>query len=130
MVLGFRKREPAAAESEIHTSPTVAISQEDFDKDQKVNIAAVTSGSDGGDAVASGQDQLKKFAKTHQWDYNLDYDAIDAVNKIVDSGDAEKEANYEHGLLEEDSPYFEVRAGMSLIPLISYPVWNQEDRAL
>lgn len=27
-------------------------------------------------AIASGVDQLKKFKKTHQWDYNLDYDTI------------------------------------------------------
>lgn len=27
-------------------------------------------------AVSSSVDQLKKFKKTHQWDYNLDYDTI------------------------------------------------------
>ncbi|RDW75767.1 putative small oligopeptide opt family protein [Coleophoma crateriformis] len=57
-------------------------------------------------------DQLQTFKKTHQWDYNLDYDDIAAVNKVVDSGDTEKEANFEHALLEEDSPYFEVRASV------------------
>lgn len=27
-------------------------------------------------AISSSVDQLKKFKKTHQWDYNLDYDTI------------------------------------------------------
>lgn len=27
-------------------------------------------------AISSGVDQLKKFKKTHKWDYNLDYDTI------------------------------------------------------
>lgn len=33
------------------------------------------SGPDDG-AISSSVDQLKKFKKTHQWDYNLDYDTI------------------------------------------------------
>lgn len=27
-------------------------------------------------AISSSVDQLKKFKKTHQWDYNLDYETI------------------------------------------------------
>lgn len=27
-------------------------------------------------AISSSVDQLKKFKKTHKWDYNLDYDTI------------------------------------------------------
>lgn len=34
-------------------------------------------------AIASGVDQLKKFKKTHQWDYNLDYDTIVRSNILL-----------------------------------------------
>ncbi|RFU29829.1 hypothetical protein B7463_g6494, partial [Scytalidium lignicola] len=97
MVLGFRKKtdEPVVSE-------TAAI-----DADM---IGEVTNAS--GSEVESRLDQLKKFKATHQWDWNLDYDQIEAVNRVVDSGDLEKEANFEHALLEEDSPYFEVRAAV------------------
>jgi hypothetical protein len=63
-------------------------------------------------SVDTGVEQLKKFKKTHQWDYNLDYDTIENVNKVADSEDVEKKANFEHTLLEEDSPYFEVRTSV------------------
>lgn len=36
----------------------------------------------------------------------------DAANRIADTDDLEKKANFEHALLEEDSPYFEVRASV------------------
>lgn len=116
MVMGFRKRgpEPTVTEEAIAsgtaTGPAEAYDEKHGSMDGP-NIATIASGSDTQE-VRAGVDQLKKFAKAHQWDYNLDYDAIEAVNKVVDSGDTEKEANFEHTLLEEDSPYFEVRAAV------------------
>lgn len=37
-------------------------------------------------------------------------DAQETANKVAETDDVEKKANFEHALLEEDSPYFEVRA--------------------
>lgn len=34
----------------------------------------------------------------------------EAATKVAETDDVEKKANFEHALLEEDSPYFEVRA--------------------
>lgn len=109
-MFGFRNRKNDAVVSESATGPT-------FDSDGRA-IPAATGGADSdnaGDdnsAIASGVDQLQKFRATHQWDYNLDYDDIERVNKTLQSGDVEKEANLEHTLLETDSPYFEVRAAV------------------
>jgi len=100
MVLGFRKR--AAA-------PVVTEGRLPSDEIETGHASGVD---DAAFTVESGVDQLKKFKAAHQWDYNLDADEIQAVNNAVDSGDVEKEANFEHALLEEDSPYFEVRAAV------------------
>lgn len=45
------------------------------DADGKAVPPIDSSGQDDG-AISSSVDQLKKFKKTHQWDYNLDYDTI------------------------------------------------------
>ena len=100
MGFGFRKRADA----------TEAVAPVESNVEEP-EIAHAT-GSDTDFNVQEGVDQLKKFQKTHQWDYNLDYDQIDTVNKAVNSDDLEKTANIEHALLEEDSPYFEVRASV------------------
>lgn len=108
MVLGFRKKttDPAVNEVPINHPPHGVDNTNE-------NFVGPSDTVDGGDfTIATGLDQLKKFKKTHQWDYNLDVDQIEGVNKVLESGDAEKEANYEHALLEEDSPYFEVRAAV------------------
>lgn len=109
MVFGFRKRGtgPAVTEGEV--------SEPQLDSEGKA-IPTATGHSTGVDSdeinISEGTDQLKKFKATHQWDYNLDYDAIEGVNKAVESGDAEKGAVLEQTLLEENSPYFEVRAAV------------------
>lgn len=46
------------------------------DADGKAIPHTANSGHDDGAAISSSVDQLKKFKKTHQWDYNLDYDTI------------------------------------------------------
>ncbi|KAH8898232.1 small oligopeptide transporter, OPT family [Thozetella sp. PMI_491] len=110
MVLGFRSKRATVQEE-----PTEAAATPDQIESKAVgdgeNIAHA-SGVDENYNVAEGVDQLKKFKATHQWDYNLDYDQIDTVNKAVDSDDLEKTANLEHSLLEENSPYFEVRTSV------------------
>ncbi len=107
MVLGFRKRttEPVVTD--------VTESRPDAERTEIQNEAGLSTGvDDGGFNAESGLDQLKKFKATHQWDYNLDIDQIEGVDRVLESGDVEKEANFEHALLEEDSPYFEVRAAV------------------
>lgn len=97
MVSWFRKR-PG--------SPTVAeVADSGGNAEPEITRA---SGSD----TDSALEQLKKFKKTHQWDFNLDYDQIEQVNKVVDGGDTEKGASVEQTLLGEDSPYFEVRTAV------------------
>lgn len=56
---------------------------------------------------------LEKFQKAHKWDLFMDVDKLDTVDRVVASGDVEKEAALEDSLLEEDSPYAEVRASVS-----------------
>jgi len=106
MVFGMRKRGAEPAVTEPAGSPNPA----------QDAIEAAAGQSRGVDAdgfnVEAGVDQLRKFKAAHQWDYNLDVDQIEGMNNAVDSGDVEKEANFEHILLEEDSPYFEVRAAV------------------
>jgi hypothetical protein len=77
------------------------------EREPGVGIAAEASGSDTN--LDAKLDQLAKFKKTHQWDFNLDYDQIAAVNQAADADDVEKKAEFEKTLLEENSPYFEVR---------------------
>jgi len=98
MASWFRKRSGSAAVAEVAPSegnPTEA------------ETAQVTSHD-----ADSALEQLRKFKKTHQWDFNLDYDQIEQVNKAVEGSDTEKGASIEHTLLEEDSPYFEVRTAV------------------
>ena len=56
--------------------------------------------------------QLENFRKQHKWDPFLDIKKLDLVDEVLRSGDVEKEAAVEVSLLEEDSPYPEVRASV------------------
>lgn len=57
--------QPVIEEAGSHSTPQ-------YDADGKTaSHAALDDG-----AITSGVDQLKKFKKTHKWDYNLDYDTI------------------------------------------------------
>ena len=74
------------------------------------------------DAVSTGSDtanrraeDLKKFQKQHKWDPFLDIDKLEIVEQAVLSGDIEKEAVIEESLLENDSPYVEVRASVWIL---------------
>jgi hypothetical protein len=76
------------------------------------------------DAVSTGSDtanrraeDLKKFQKQHKWDPFLDIDKLEIIEQAVLSGDIEKEAVVEESLLENDSPYLEVRASVWILGL-------------
>jgi len=66
-------------------------------------------------AVDVGHDaeaDLIEFNKSHKWDPFLDTEKLDNVDNVIQSGDTEKQAAVEETLLEDDSPYAEVRASV------------------
>lgn len=74
----------------------------------------VDSGSDGpATATATGvQKELEAFKHEHAWDPNLPADQLAAVDEALKVGDLEKKVAIETTLLEENSPYPEVRAAV------------------
>ena len=62
-------------------------------------------------ATAVNKD-LKAFRIEHKWDPNLPDEDIAVVSNALESGDLEKKVAVEVHLLEEDSPYPEVRAAV------------------
>lgn len=71
----------------------------------------VTTGVEVGEAAATEAD-LAQFRKSHKWDPFLDIQKLDDVDDVLQSGDVEKEAAVKETLIEEDSPYPEVRASV------------------
>lgn len=73
------------------------------------------------DVTASGSDidvgdttaELRNFRKQHKWDPFLDIDKLDNIDNALQSGDVEKQAAVDESLIQEDSPYPEVRAAVS-----------------
>lgn len=66
-----------------------------------------------GDDVAHADFHLRRMKDQHRWDPFMDHDKIDAVESAIASGDPEKEAAIEQSILQEDSPYLEVRSSVS-----------------
>ncbi|KAK4074633.1 hypothetical protein Purlil1_12928 [Purpureocillium lilacinum] len=56
--------------------------------------------------------ELRNFRKQHKWDPFLDIDKLDNIDDALASGNAEKEAAIDESLIQEDSPYPEVRASV------------------
>lgn len=56
--------------------------------------------------------ELRRFRKQHKWDPFLDVDKLDNIDDALASGDAEKEAAIDESLIQEDSPYPEVRSSV------------------
>lgn len=73
----FNIRKPFVRRTTDHPviEENVADNVNQVDADGKSVPHTDNSGHDNG-AISSSVDQLKKFKKTHQWDYNLDYDTI------------------------------------------------------
>lgn len=57
--------------------------------------------------------ELRRFRKQHKWDPFLDIDKLDNIDDALASGNAEKEAAIDESLIQEDSPYPEVRSSVS-----------------
>lgn len=67
------------------------------------------------DAITTGSDavtELRNFQKQHKWDPFLDINKLDNVDEALNSGNAEKQAAVDESLIQEDSPYPEVRASV------------------
>lgn len=65
------------------------------------------------DGNSSGVDHLKHlaaFEKAHKLDPNLPMDELNDVDAALATGNAEKGIEIEHALMEDNSPYPEVRA--------------------
>jgi hypothetical protein len=115
MVLGFRKApatdasaQSPAEEADVVAQATTNPAPED-EKHATADADAIrASGYNPDDAIT----QLKKFEKLHRWDLHLPQAQLDGVSAAIESGDIEKEVAIEHALLEEDSPYPEVRAAV------------------
>lgn len=76
--------------------------------------SVVTSGVDVVSTNPEGD--LKQFKKLHKWDPFLEVEKLDDVDRVLETGDLEKEAAVEATLLTEDSPYPEVRASVRSSP--------------
>ena len=66
-----------------------------------------------GSGDSSGVDHLKhlaEFEKAHKLDPNLPIDELNDVDAALATGNAEKGIEIEHALMEDNSPYPEVRA--------------------
>lgn len=61
---------------------------------------------------ASPEGELKAFRKQHRYDLFLDSDKLEAVDAALHSGNAEKLKDLDNDLIQEDSPYPEVRAAV------------------
>ena len=92
--------------------------------------AAVETSTAGPDAISTAVDQgitqepkhnvpvdeirkdLSAFEKEHMWDPNMPQENLNAVKKALQTDDVNAEIALENALIEEDSPYAEVRAAV------------------
>lgn len=72
--------------------------------------------------VSSPDQELRNFRKQHKWDPFLDVDKLDNIDEALDSGNLEKQLAVDESLIQEDSPYAEVRAAVSDIPVFLCPI--------
>ena len=111
MVFGLRKKGPESVATEIQSRSaddeygTTSAYQANGEDE---GVPVITTGAEPEDAVA----QLRKFKKLHRWDLHLPQDQLESVAAVVEGGDIEKKIAVEQSLLEEDSPYPEVRAAV------------------
>lgn len=83
-----------------------------------------------GEDGANADFHLRRVKDQHRWDPFMDYEKIDAVDAAIASGDTEKEAAVEVSILQEDSPYLEVRSSVRYsASLTSLRKTNRERRS-
>lgn len=77
------------------------------------SMGAEGTGADTG--VASGTEvlnTLKHFGRMHHLDPNLPIEELNDVDNVINTGNVEKGVTVEHGIMEDNSPYPEVRASV------------------
>lgn len=62
------------------------------------------------------QAEVKAFRKQHRYDPFLDDEKLRAVDSALDSGNIEKLRDLDNALIQDDSPYPEVRAAVRILP--------------
>ena len=62
--------------------------------------------------------ELKAFRRQHKWDPFLDNEKLETIDDALASENMEKQAVVDETLIQEDSPYPEVRASVSAL---TYP---------
>ncbi|KAG6185232.1 hypothetical protein E4U35_007572 [Claviceps purpurea] len=72
--------------------------------------------------------ELRRFRRQHKWDPFLDVDKLDNIDDALASGNAEKEIAIDESLIQEDSPYPEVRSSVpptdSDVPVNTIRAWT------
>ncbi|KAH6664850.1 putative sexual differentiation process protein isp4 [Halenospora varia] len=74
--------------------------------------SGATSSVDVDNTAAVAEAELEAFQVEHKWDPNIPQESIDKVQEALKEHDVEKTVAIEVNLLEEDSPYPEVRAAV------------------
>lgn len=59
--------------------------------------------------------ELKAFRRQHKWDPFLDNEKLDTIDDALASENVEKQAVVDETLIQEDSPYPEVRASVRFL---------------
>ncbi|KAG6012573.1 hypothetical protein E4U54_007449 [Claviceps lovelessii] len=72
--------------------------------------------------------ELRRFRRQHQWDPFLDVDKLENIDDALASGNAEKEVAIDDSLIQEDSPYPEVRSSVPPtdidVPINTLRAWS------
>ncbi|KAG5931379.1 hypothetical protein E4U53_001803 [Claviceps sorghi] len=63
-------------------------------------------------SVGDPAQELRNFSKQHKWDPFLDIDKLQTIESAIDSDNTEKQVQIDQELIQEDSPYLEVRSSV------------------
>lgn len=80
-------------------------SDDNFDLAQDLRTISLTADS----SAIETLNTLREFERQHALDPNLPLDELNDVDTVLATGDKEKGIEIEHTLVEENSPYPEVR---------------------
>lgn len=92
-------------------------------KERMVTLTRSRSGVTQDTAEASGvqaKEELQNFRKQHKWDPFLDNEKLDTIESALHSDNAEKALAVDEALIQEDSPYPEVRSSVCLQTIIVF----------
>ncbi|POR31920.1 Sexual differentiation process protein isp4 [Tolypocladium paradoxum] len=72
--------------------------------------------------VGNPTKELRNFRRQHKWDPFLDNDKLETIDSALDSANIEKQAAVDESLIQENSPYPEVRSSVPPTDDPSMPV--------